>query len=317
MNAVVTVACVRLAYLITAYKEPVQLARLTHRLASGGVLDLRYVQLDRSSPIDPSDIAPGTIVETTTRPVNWGDGSYLASMVASFRRMLRHEWEWVVVLSGQDLPVRPIDELRARLAAAQCAGYVPGSDAMPTRESATDEVRGRYWYQYQWAPGVGSGATNGGAKHLSRSVTRLSRGGLRLQRRPLGAGPGLGVRAGWTPFTATRPCHHGSDYFVVRRELVEAMVRFVDAEPRMWNYFQRTYIPTEAFFPSVFRWLEPGAVENDRFHFMRYDGAAHPRLVTPRDHDEVAQSRAFFARKFIDADEWVDEVFPIGSRDRG
>jgi hypothetical protein len=245
--------------------------------------------------------------------IRWGDASYAESIVASMRRLLapEYEWDWLVLLSGQDHPVRPLAELRATLATEGIRAYAPAHTHSPGGEGRTAELRARYEYRYWWPASAWPRWARASAHRLRRPIEWATRGVVRLQPRPRGAAPGVGLRCRTTPFSESRPCSMGSDYFAADRVMVAALVELLDREPSILDYYRRTFVPSESLFPSVFRWIDSGAVANRNFHFMRFGGLANPRNLTEEDLPEIWEHGAIFGRKFDDDSVWVERRLPL------
>jgi hypothetical protein len=92
------------------------------------------------------------------------------------------------------------------------------------------------------------------------------------------------------------------------------LLRFNELEPDVAGYYERTYVPTESYFPSVARWLLGEDVDSRPLHFMHFSGAAHPRLLTQTDLKAIDSSGAFFARKFVDSSTWLDDLASSATR---
>jgi hypothetical protein len=304
----------RIAYLVTAYRDLRHLQRLCGALRREDPGCLIYVQLDRGSAVAAQALALDLPVHLTRHPVRWGDGSYLLALVDSLRAMAEEPWDWVLLLSGQDYPVRPLDELRRELGRGEHSAFAPVSARLEPGADAPDEVVTRYTYRYVWAHGRWPRAALAVAHRAAPLVERASRRRLRVQPRPRGYGPGLGIRRGATIFTSARSCWMGSDYIAMRRDMTAAVLQLLDAEPEVLEFFAETFVPSEALFPSVLRWIDPDGVANRNFHFMRFGGRANPRLITRDDLPELWDLGVPFARKFDDQSSWVEDALPMHCR---
>jgi hypothetical protein len=303
----------RLAYLVTAYRDLRHLERLCAALAREDPGALVVVQLDAGSPLAERASGLDARVELTRSPIRWGDGSYVRALVDSLRRLMADDWQWVLVLSGQDYPLRPIAELHEQLEGGHHTAYSPISGRLP--DDATPEALvQRYTYRYRWARRSWPRLLRALARRADPLVTGLSRGKVRIQPRPRGDGPGIGVRRRTTIFSDARPCYMGSDYVAMHRQACADLLELLDREPEVLDYFAHTFVPSEALFASVLRWNDPDAVAARNFHFMRFSGRANPRLLTPEDLPELWELGAIFGRKFDDETAWVEELLPMRSR---
>jgi hypothetical protein len=303
----------RVAYLITAYRDLHHLERLCRALVREDPAALVLVQLDVGSPLAARARELPVPVTLTRAPVRWGDGSYVRALVDSLTLLMADDWDWVVLLSGQDYLLRPINDLHHQLQQGGWSAYSPVTGRFPDVSPPTALVE-RYAYRYWWARRSWPRSLRAAARRSDRALRAVSGGRLRVQPRPRGDGPGLGLRRRRTIFSEARPCFMGSDYVVVRRDATSSVLELLRREPEVLEYFARTFVPSEALLPSVLRWLTPDEVANSNFHFMRFSGRANPRLLTPQDLPELWELGAVFGRKFDDDSTWAEALLPMRSR---
>lgn len=247
-------------------------------------------------------------------PLEWGD----YSIVAGARRALEHvhetlDYDWLVILSGQDYPLKPVREIESDLA---LSGYdffadvdavvdPPARDA-GARADGTDLAQ-RYFFSYAKLPAAALGAP--------APLRRLARGAAReltTRQRWVAAHPmppgvpwRVGVRRRATPFTPHRPCRKGSFWMSLSRRAVSELLMALDGEPRLAKYYERTILPDESLIPTVLHAL-PGlraAPDARRYTSWPRPGASSPEVLTRRHLPGLLASGAHFARKF---DEEVD-----------
>jgi hypothetical protein len=301
----------RLHFLIAAHANAELVVRLCERLLTAPDAGIT-VQWDCASGALslPSDL--GAEVRTTRAPCEWGNGSQLDALLDSLASLESHEFDWLIVISGQDYPLRPMTDLAEFLTRTPYRLFVETKEAGTADAlNSTDEIgkylRQRYFYQYYWVPQrvwsklpptaqrlVGAG--------LQRAVRGLVRGGaLRVYRRPRGFSPGIGVRARRTPFTPERPCRKGSDWFALSRPVFDDLLERVGASPEYVRYFQRTLMPTESFFHTLLlpTWESENA--GDNLQYRNFVGQrSHPEILGEQDWEMLIACGEFFARK-VDA----------------
>jgi hypothetical protein len=300
----------RFAYLTTAYHELEQLSRLQRSLAAGDPEALRFIQFDVSSPSAARAREIDAVVRYTRRGINWGDGSYLDSLLESLAALREFDWDWLVLLSGQDHPIRPLEELHN---AIEGSGAVALSGLSASAASVSDgdpEPISRYFYRYASPRQTWPSWLRKASLVAARRVEPMIGERVRLQPRPRGAAPALGRRTTTSPFSAHRRCYQGSEYVAMSRVAVTALLDLVDDEPALINHLGRTFIPTEAFFATGLRWIFGDDVANETLHYVRYGGNANPKMLTIADRGDIAASRFQFARKFADDSAWVEQAFP-------
>jgi hypothetical protein len=259
------------AYLILSYTHPELVERLVARLHGGLVVVQHDDRATSLGEVDALRIPPV--------PIEWGHGSQLAAVLRALRWVReRAEFDWLVLLSGQDYPVRPIATIEAELAAAPFDAFIRHAPVAPLRlrRGAVDEFARRY--AYRWRP--------------ARSA-RLARLDPLVQVRTLPSGTYAGF-----PARPPLPVFHGSDWFSLSRRAVDVVLAAPDA---VVDHFLHTIIPTEAFVHTV---LANASLRlaNDHRRYAVFDPPASPspRVFGLEDVDEVLASGADFARKFAD-----------------
>jgi hypothetical protein len=260
-------------------------------------------------------------VRPTRAPCGWGNRAQLDAVLDSLRALETTPFDWLIVISGQDYPVRPMPELEHLLAQTEHQLFVrlDEDDAVvdpPTRRDEWTFLHDRYFRQYRWVPQrrwsrlspqlqrALSGAAKVSVQTLSRSKW------LRVQRRPRGFAPGLGVAAREHPFTDERPCRKGSDWFALSRPVFDDLMQEVRQSAGLLAYFRRTYIPSESFFHTLVlpKWEHLNSGSNLQFVRFR-PNRAHPDTLTDDDWDDLVASGEFFARKFDPEDlELLDRI---------
>jgi hypothetical protein len=303
---------VRIQFLVAAHRDPNQLSRLCERLlaAPGAAVTVQWDSA-RPKPTLARDL--DVDLRPTEAPCEWGSGAQLDAMLGSIRALASAPFDWLVVLSGHDYPIRPVQELGPFLEETRYELFFEPEDGPIVADDAAGPLgylQDRYLYRYHWVPQrwwsrlpvssrrlVSSG--------LQRSVHAFSRNGrVRVQRRPGNVfSPGVGMRARSTPFTEARPCRKGSDWFAMSRAAYDDLLRDADVSSELVEYFRHTYCPNEAFFHTALlpRWDAVNAGRNQ--HYIQFVGErAHPEILQERDWERLVGSGAFFARKFDASD---------------
>ena len=261
----------RVAYVVMSYLGPVE--RLVATLRANSPEALIAVHHDpRVRPLGEVDalrIAP--------RPIAWGHGSQLLAVLHALRT-LRDRAEWFVLLSGQDYPVRPVPEIEAGLRGADAFIQAAPVQPLTWRRGEADEFARRY--RMRWRP------TSTRAAKLAARADPLA------HVRTLPGGTYLGLRA-----EPPLPPFHGSDWFTLSRQAVDAVL---DAPQALLDHFLHTIVPTEAFVQTVLA-NSTLRLNPDNRRYVRFDpGSPNPRTLTLEDLDAALASGADFARKFDD-----------------
>jgi Core-2/I-Branching enzyme len=300
----------RIQFLVAAHKNPEFLARLCQRLLDVPEAAVR-VQWDCATRPPEFPRAIDVDVRPTRAPSEWGSGRQLDALLDSLRSLCSASFDWLLLLSGQDYPIRPVHEVSELLASTPHRLFLDTGTGDVVHPPARHEQvltypQERYFYHYHWLPDriwsmLGPQLKRGVGAGSKRFVDAVARGrAVRVQRRPENRfSPGLGVRDRKNPLTRERPCRIGSDWFAISRAVFDDLVEQIEGSPDLVEHFRHTYLPTEAFFHTLLlpRWATENAGHN--LHYLRFMGAnAHPEIVVEGDWYALVESGAYFARKF-------------------
>jgi hypothetical protein len=269
------------AYVVMSYRAPDVLARLVRTLRAGSPDATIAVHHDGRR--SPAPELPGAELIAPAWAVEWGHGSQLAAVLRCLRWALaRSDFDWLVLLSGQDYPVRPVPAIEASLAQADVDAFL---EALPVgrlrlRRGRIGEFERRYHYRWARVPAP--------LARLAAHADPL------VQVRTLPSGTYAG-----TPAPVRVAVHHGSDWFTLSRRAVEAVVL---APPALERRLERTIVPTEAFVQTVLAnrpelRLSP---TNRRHALFDSPWSPSPRVLGLADLDQALSSGGDFARKFVD-----------------
>jgi len=274
---------VSVAYLVFSHRHPEQVLRLLRTLREGspGAVLLSH----HDGP--PLEARALRVERVPASPVTWGGASQLLMLLRGLQQALTRDFDWLVVLSGQDYPLRPLAAIERDLARSGVDGFVEGIEVPPP---PGDEFSRRYFYRYRRVVEPG----------------RLARRGLRaaaphLLVRDMPAGVLLGRRV--TP--PLLPVRRGSDWLSLSRRAVETVA---GAPREVIEHFRRTILPTEAL-PHTVLYASGLPLSGDTRRYTRWDaGAPHPHLLGMDDLDAMLGSGLDFARKFPPGDAVLDEL---------
>jgi hypothetical protein len=205
-------------------------------------------------------------------------------------------YDWLVYLSAQDYPVRPLRDLEALLAAGGCDGFVrywnacDSSDpASPWKERRHQGTR-RYCYQYYDAPRWTMPALR---------VLRSLNGVQSLVHFHLVYGPRVGLRLGEPPFGPGLVCYAGSLWTTLRRECAEHVAERVRREGALMEWYRRTVCPCESVVQTLL--LNDGGftIRNDDLRYTDFTGSrdGRPRTLSVADLPTITGGEYYFARK--------------------
>ena len=310
----------RIQFLVAAHRDPEFVWRLCTcllRASDAGVM----VQWDSGFDVPSAPQGLDVTVMPTRAPAGWGNRAQLDAVLDSLRALENKPFDWLIVISGQDYPVRPMAELEHLLVQTEHQLFVRLDEdetvaEPPTRRDEWTFLHDRYLRQYRWVPQhwwswlspqlqrVLSGAAKVSVQTLSRSKW------LRVQRRPRGFAPGLGVAAREHPFSDARPCRKGSDWFALSRPVFDDLMQRDAGVGRAGRVLPPHVHPDRVVRPHAFA-SEVGADEQRIEPAVRAvpSQPAHPDTLTDDDWDDLVGSAEFFARKFDPEDlELLDRI---------
>jgi hypothetical protein len=300
------------AFLVLNHRPPAQLLRLLTTLRRGDPAAPLVVHHDRfRSELAESEIETlGNVhLLLSDAPVVWGDFSVVKAYWRSLNWMLeRMEFDWVVVLSAQDYPIKPLTELRETLSRSGVDAFIQATrinDLTDPEQHA--EMRLRYLYQYRRIPLIPAPA-NGGVLHrlghrgqeLFFDTANALQSHVHFYKLPDGLPRRVGIRARSTPFDATFPCWYGNMWSILSRRSVELLVTVTRSRPEYVAYYRRTIIPDESATHTIICNARELHIQPIDLHYARWTRgvSGHPDVFGVADLPELLASPSYFARKF-------------------
>lgn len=283
-------------YLIQSHGEPGQALRLVETIQRSSPGSKVLVVHDaRRAELKPRWEWHGVEVINRRERVERGELSVLSPLLAGLEELLagrlRWDFDWLVYLSGQDYPVRPLADFEASLAATPHQGFlthwdVDGADN-PWRPR---QARTRYYAQYRRLPDWTLGPLKA-ARFLGKATP------LRFH---LHYGPFVGWQPRHTPFEGGTRCYGGSQWWTLSRPAVEYLWQAVAADDRLVRWFRKTIAPCEALVPTVLVNSGRFDLHPDSRRFVDFEGSrdGRPRTLNENDLPRIAAGRFDFARKF-------------------
>jgi hypothetical protein len=284
-------------FLIYTFREPELLARTIRRLAPHQVVvhvDEKVDQGPFVAALAAEDAGRVEFLSDRVR-VNWGG----YSQVVAIRRLVQagiaraRPDEHLVLLSGQDYPIRPVAELDGMLRASGGRQFLRYFEVAGSEEKYTAQVDRRYHRDLAF---LSTRTTDPRLRRVRNLAVRVLEAASRAAG-PLRPPAGLRVAHGVTHFAMT------ADFAAE----LEASVT-----PEVERYFRRIFVAEEKFYQSLAlssaRGGEtggplPGGAEpyagpgNWRYANLHHIDPSLTKVYTEADWPEVASSSAWFLRK--------------------
>lgn len=291
----------RVVYFIASHVHPDQVVRMVRACRSGSPASRVLVHHDYNvSDLDPKRLDPFGNVDVLRADgaVGWGSFGTCALILRCMRWLLdRHEFDWVVHLSGQDYPIRPLRDIESDLARSSRDGYLLSFplDAVPWDVGAA-----RYLYQYREVPVFPGWHTLRNAVYQHQTKA-LARGKLPFASFAPVEGFRLGIRSIFGPFRNGFHCYKGSSWWTLNRRCIQYMVDYADRNPKLVKYYRRVgFAPNESFYPTILRNnpdLDLVTTDHRRFIRWSHPESGHPDVLGSADVRAMTTSGKDFARK--------------------
>jgi hypothetical protein len=298
----------RIAFLILNHRAPAQLLRLIktiRRELPDSPIIVHHDEFAADLSRSLLDFDDNAFLLTTGTPISWGDFGVVDAYWQCLSWMCGNvDFDYVVLLSGQDYPIKPLGLLAADLAATGADIVVKANpiDKLSRRKQRVS--RRRYLYQYRPAraaagpsparcwlrrrAGIGADVLNNVQPFFH--VYKFS------DQQPWW----LGRRPRHTPFTAAEPCWFGSMWLALSRRAAGFVVTSVRDRPDFVDYYRRTAHSDESATATLVCNAPWARVERRDLHYVRWTDprAGHPDVFRAEDLPELLAAPGYFARKF-------------------
>ena len=302
------------AYTVCSHTNPEQVARLVSVISADDRGSSVVVHHDDSrSRLDARALRErfGVNVLRSDESVEWGAFSVVEMVLRCMRWALETlQFEWLVLLSGQDYPIRPLRAIEESLASSEFDGFLSGRTVEALKPRSAREARRRYQYRYYRLPTPRRLVVAGlSARHRTRSGGHRQTGEMNgaedtspisIRAVPDGSALYVGVPRRHTPFGPSFQCFRGSGWFTLSIKSVRAVDRFIDEHPEYVRFYRRTWVPDESFFNTILLNDPELNISTDDRRYVRFppEGAPHPDVLAIDDLEPMLASGKDFARKF-------------------
>jgi hypothetical protein len=263
----------RIAYIVSAYKLPAQLERLLRRLEAPGVSFAVHVdrKTRRSTWEEMVSRCRGLdVIWLPRHRSQWGGFGHVRATLKGIDHVVESgmPFDYAVLLTGQDYPLRSADEIASFLGEANGRSYMRHI-ALPWESwgarGGLDRIEDWHVITYR-------------RLHLALPLRRKLPGGLQ----PYG----------------------GSAYWCLSERLVHFVHGFLSENPDYVRFFEHVFVPDELFFQTIIMNSElRDTVENDDLRYLDWTREPAPAVFTRADLPQLESATQLFARKF---DETVD-----------
>lgn len=271
----------KLAYLITAYKDAGSLFELAEMFAKNAYV---YIHVDQKSrTITDEDIEKLNHISGCTAirkyDIKWGGFNHVRAILELVMMAVSNpEVSYMHMLTGEDYPLVSPQELDEKFLASDRI-YMTYVEPEDLPETVTVRYRYYNWFQDR-------NVKNKVLWMIQHMTTKLQKA--------------CGVfREGIGEF---QRIYKGLVYISMPKEAAAYVVEYVSRHEEFWGDLYKCQVPEEFFFQTLFmnhsEWSQH--VENRELRYMDWskgDGSS-PAYLTAEDYDAVKASDCLFARKF-------------------
>ncbi len=270
----------KLLFLFLAHNEPDHLARLADTLATAASDGHSIIHFDanaKNSDFEKLSSAvekrPHISLTKVRARCRWGDFSLVAGTLNALRqaREERRDYDYVILLSGACLPIRPVRQLERFLADNNGMEFIEIRDESWILNGLRSE---RYRLYFPLPP---------------MQYPRMERILIELQRL-------LGVQRKLPDDLVAR---FGSQWWALTWRTCERLLDYLESNPQVETSFRRTWIPDEMFFQTLVNRLveDKSKIADFNLTYFQFNDRGKP-IVFYDDHgDYPFRLKKFFIRK--------------------
>lgn len=271
----------KIAYLILAHTNPIQLKRLVKRLHSGNTWI--FIHLDQKTPYTTgfSDIPkeiPNTIFIRQRIEVHWGGYSIIRAALNSLQQIVATgiNFDYIHLMSGFDYPIKDNAHINNFFTVNS------GREFIHYRQLPIDEFHegrmDRVWYYYDFDN-----------MHSAFGSPDCCMYEAEMRRRDMKRG----FIQGMHPF-------HGSSWWCLTGNCIRYILDVIRRNSDIENFFRYTKFPDEQFFQTMVMnspYAQNALSKNLWYLDWREVNASHPKTLDISDFPALKSSPALYARK--------------------
>ena len=259
----------RIGYCLTVHTRPGQVRRLLDRIYTPN--DHYYIDIFNRGMegkwLETLDHSASNLTTVFKYANGWGSFKLVQATLDAMEHFREMPYDYFINLSGQCYPLRPIEQIKQRLAAAD----------------------GRAFMEHEPFPRERWGEEKGGFRRVENIFFRPFRHANiwsvpRIRKMPLGMHP-----------------HGGAQWFCLPKKHVEFVLSFLEEHSEVISFYKRSLIPDEMFFQTILMNSElRDEVINDSKRFTDWQKKCTPLPATllTEDLPRLERCNKFFARKF-------------------
>lgn len=284
----------KLAIVVLAHERPDQLRLLLSALRHPQTS--LYLHVDQRSELTPFTraLADADVREVALLPRHataWGSADLVDAALEGLACGVKDGCDYFALISGQDFPLRPVEEILAFCEQAGSRSYLEHFP-LPTPRWRFEGRDRTDFYTYtilgRRETCIPRGEDTSFLNRKGRALNEMlrARSALKATRR----------------FPSYLRPFGGSQWWNLSRAAADHILDFIDQHTDYRRYHAHTLAPDEVFFQSILLGTEFAAeheIVDDTLRFMRWpERESHPRVLTVNDLPAMLESESLFGRKF-------------------
>jgi hypothetical protein len=272
----------KIAYLITAYNNYNHLKRLIRALNDGnGVF---FIHIDKKSPLPNNLHEFDNIIFIERKNVWWGGWSHLDAILRLIRSAAGHSFDYYILLSGTDYPIRPNSFLYEKLSSGDEFISMNKGFGIPKAEDRTKY----YYFDY---------FDRRNLRNIKTLFFFLLERTIRLffQKRSY-------------PF---EQIYYGPTWWALSNDCIAYVLDQIEKNKEYLTFYQTSWCPEESFFQTIIGNSPFSSTCTTNLTYVDWDSEPKPGLIN-QNHVELFKRQTefdsnygtytpFFARKFDDS----------------
>lgn len=237
-------------------------------------------------------------VQVLTGKGGRGDFVLLQSYLDAIKWLIDNQinYDWLIYLSGQDYPIKPISKIENFLAETNYDGFIEYFNIFSSESHwSMKEATSRYLFRYKKINSLTK--LPNWVKELLTPIKIINY--LQPFIRINLAYDMLGVRA-LSLLIKDFVFYGGSFFTTLSRKCVEYLHQFCQTHPEVVKYYKGVCVADESFLQTIL--VNSGLFnlcnDNKRYYDFSQSRNGRPAILTTNDYNAIMQSDAHFARKF-------------------
>jgi hypothetical protein len=276
----------KIAFIILAYKNPVQLGCLVKTLVHDD--HWFFVHIDKTKSIEPfkkelDSVTGANIVYVEREKSYWGSYNCVKALINGMKFAFEHEvsFDYFIHLSGQDFPVTGLHRIRETLESSAPSSFMYHF-ALPAPNwdfGGLNRLQSCLFY-------VGRKRivlTNKTQNLLYRFLYKL-------------------WRVFVDSFDKGRTFYGGEIYFMLHKNAIKHFFENLTRERLLRNRLKYTLIPEEIYIPTMLLQRNGNKIlpiENRTLRYINWEGRGKsPKIINEDDMESIRSGEFLFARKF-------------------